>query len=187
MSTCYLKFICILLGMAPAEVEESQLQSCAIPALYHFLNHSNISNQITASEVMTAFPPQPKEGYSMDDLVTVAKKFNVELEGYTMRNPPAIISDPIILYTKGTHGHYLALLPVGTSGKNVILIDGYKYPRSMSVTQVIKQYGWSGKYIQNKANSNSVFFIFCLVVSIVCGYIFHSVSRLQQSRQLDVR
>jgi hypothetical protein len=136
---------CAAFVLCPALVELSRAESgfsppdCGTNSLYVLLRITG--NGKGLDEILSGLPDRPQNGYSMLELQGAARRCGLSLWGGYLTKNNLPLRRPVIAHLdshKPQSGHYVVLVPVGTTGTMVQVIDHPYYPVITDYTQIIK-------------------------------------------------
>lgn len=116
---------------------------CATASLYAFLRFAGRPAEL--SRLRATLPPRHPEGYSMKDLQDAGRRFGVRCVGVVERGGKRAPDGPRLAFMKrGEHGHFLALRPVGHTGRLVQIIDAGREPAILDTDRLYASPEWTG-------------------------------------------
>lgn len=135
----------IVAGRASAEGEpvERGAFDCGTLALYTLLR---LEGHHLDLKVFEARLPAPRDrGYSMEELRSAARSFDIELSGVQIIRSDRAPDRPILAFLRHQpHGHYLVIRPVGHSGRLVQVLDPNRSPYVLDATSLYDSPEWTG-------------------------------------------
>ncbi len=121
---------------------------CGLNALFILLHMEK--KPITLTRLASLLPQQTSEGYSMAELSDSAHSLGLELEGVNLSSKNAPERPAIVLLKGKKGGHFAVVIPVGTLGKMVQIIDPPSAPRITDYERLTRSKAWTGKALVTK-------------------------------------
>ena len=117
--------------------------ACGTVALFNLLRFSGRSGSL--DEVTAALPGRDPRGHSLAELRDGANRLDLDLEGIQFLHADVTPDRPVIAFVeRAGHGHFLAIRPVGHTGRLVQVLDGLADPEVMDMGDLVRQPGWTG-------------------------------------------
>lgn len=137
-------FAVILLCRVMAGSEGSApTYDCGTLSLYTLLRVRG--EHVGLQQVASALPSPSPLGFSMKELQTAAGKFGCPLEGVRLPRTRQAPERPLIaLVSRGDHGHYIVLRPVGHTKRLVQVIDSAVAPIVIDAESLYLSPEWTG-------------------------------------------
>jgi hypothetical protein len=117
--------------------------SCGTFALFNMIRLSG--QGCSLDEVSAVLPGRDPRGHSLEELRDGADRLGVDLEGIQLRHADVSPDRPMIVFVeKQGHGHFVAIRPVGHTGRLVQVFDGLAAPEVMDMFDLVRKPGWTG-------------------------------------------
>jgi ABC-type bacteriocin/lantibiotic exporter with double-glycine peptidase domain len=99
----------------------------------------------TLSDIEAQLPALPRGGYSLLQLRDAARALGLRANGVALGREPAALDGPALAFlTRGGHGHFIVIRPVGHTGRLVQVIDPTHENRVLDLKTLIASEEWSG-------------------------------------------
>jgi hypothetical protein len=138
--------VAAILAFAPCVQadDETARHDCGATALAILLRFEGQGASLEQVEGM--LPPASPRGHSLAELRDAARTLGLRLEGVRLRPGDVLALDrPIIVHLqRGDVGHYVAVRPVGHTGKLVQLLDNVRDPEVMDAALLLSAREWTG-------------------------------------------
>ncbi len=111
---------------------------CGVSSLYILLDLTG--RRVELKDLYEALPPRHEDGYSLLELRNASRRCGLDLWGGRLSRDHLPLDRPVIAYynVPGRQlGHYVVLVPVGTTGTMVEMIDPPYHPRIVDYTAVM--------------------------------------------------
>lgn len=135
----HLRTITILLLMSNSlGAAEFVPPDCGVNSLYLLLDLNGKRTSI--SHIKSLLPPARDNGYSLDDLRRAAKPCGLRLTGKILRLKETPLDRAVLAHLDTgviAGGHYVVLVPAGTTGKVVQLIDYPYAPKMLDYSSIV--------------------------------------------------
>jgi Peptidase C39 family len=116
---------------------------CGLLALYNLFCLEGRPRDL--SEIKAHLPVPAPDGYSMMELRDAARACGVNLTGFKLKTSDRAPDRPMLLFLKGIrHGHYVAVRPVGHTGKLVQVLDFNLDPIVVDAGKLCALPEWTG-------------------------------------------
>jgi hypothetical protein len=123
----------------PRHVEHN----CGTLSLYLLLKLEQRNVSLDAVQRQLGAPGS--QGHSLKALQDAASAFGLDLDGVQLHRTDDFQYGPILSYSnKPPHGHYVLVRAVGTSGKLVQVLDGFRAPEVIDYIDLIGRSDWTG-------------------------------------------
>lgn len=124
--------------------DETARHDCGATALAILLRFEG--QAATLGQVEAVLPPATPRGHSLAELRDAARALGLRLEGVRLRPAEVLELDrPMIVHLqRGEVGHYVAVRPVGHTGKLVQLLDNVRDPEVMDASLLLSAREWTG-------------------------------------------
>jgi hypothetical protein len=138
-------------GDTPSEAEPSAF-NCGTLGLYALLRLEGRPAEL--AEIEAHLPPPTPGGYSMKELRDASRACGLKLSGVLLKKEERALDRPMLAFVKrGQHGHFLAIRPVGHTGKMVQVIDSVRPPEVLDKVDLFASRDWTGlALIPSRAN-----------------------------------
>jgi len=119
-------------------------KDCGLNALYILLKLTH--REIPLRELHSILPERHEEGYSMAELISAAKHSGLPLKGRVITHADLPLKEPVIAYFtlyRPESGHFVVLVPSGTTGKMAQVIDPPYSDRILDYDRIFdKRHQW---------------------------------------------
>ena len=133
----------VLVSAAPGwyaagqEVVDQPKKDCGLNALYLLLDLTGHHRELES--LVKMLPERHKDGYSLAELQTASRSSGLPLQGRMITHADLPLSTPVIAFFT-THrpdgGHFVVLVPAGTTGKMAQVIDPPYAPAILDYTRI---------------------------------------------------
>ena len=120
-----------------------EAHSCGTVALFCLLRFEG--RGCSLDEVAASLTGRDPRGHSLSELREGAKRLGLDVEGVRLIHANESPERPMIAFLdRGGHGHFVAIRPIGHTGRLVQVIDGFAAPEVMDMRQLAREPGWTG-------------------------------------------
>jgi len=107
-----------------------------------------LPDSLSLARLKSELPSRHHDGYSMAELIDVADRLGLGLEGIRWDKRDGALTQPSIAYVRGDGGgHFVAIRPVGETGACVQVIDPPYSPRIIDYSRLISSQQWTGNLL----------------------------------------
>lgn len=139
---------------------------CGTIALYQLLRFE--SRPVGLGQVQDRLPRPGERGHSMRQLRDAARSFGLRLEGVRLQGGDHAPDRPMVAFVKRkAHGHFIAVRPVGHTGRLVQVLDSASEPVLLDAVDLYHSPGWTGLALIPSRTRGAVHLAFIILVSLV--------------------